>query len=93
MSARKGIFEQTAMVVAIVLIGFFALVFTQSIFMLIFAPLIVYVIWSDNKRIKELEKRLDELQPNKTAGNDSKKDKLMKQASRPEKDVSKANDT
>ncbi|HXQ92615.1 MAG TPA: hypothetical protein VN739_06385 [Nitrososphaerales archaeon] len=50
------------MIITIVLVGFLALAFTGSIFTLVFAPIVVYVLWRDSKRIKELEKQLAELE-------------------------------
>lgn len=61
MPTKRSYSEQILMVVVIVLVAFLALAFTQSIFMLFFAPIVVYVLWSDSRRIKELENRLSEL--------------------------------
>jgi len=62
MPNRMGTSEQISMVVASVLVGFLALAFTQSLFMLFFAPIVVYVLWSDSKKMNQLEKRLTELE-------------------------------
>jgi hypothetical protein len=62
MSTTRRFSDQLLMIVTIVLVGFLALAFTQSIFMLVFAPIVVYILWSYSKRIKQLEKQLAELE-------------------------------
>jgi len=69
MSTTKRFSDQLLMVVTVVLVGFLALAFTGSIFTLVFAPVVVYILWSNNKRIKNLEKQLAELEsPPKKSG-------------------------
>jgi hypothetical protein len=45
--------------VILVVIGLFGLVFDPW-FLLFFAPVVVYFLWNDHDRIKELERRLNE---------------------------------
>ena len=73
MSTTKRFSDQLLMVVTVVLVGFLALAFTGSIFTLVFAPIVVYILWSYSKRIKNLEKQLAELEspsPKKGGTND-----------------------
>jgi hypothetical protein len=53
--------EQALMVLILVLVAFLALAFSQSLFLVVFAPVVVYVLWGYSRRIKELENRVAEL--------------------------------
>ena len=61
MSIKRSFSEQAMMVILIVLVAFLALALTQSIFMFVFAPIVVYLLWSYSRRIKDLENRVAEL--------------------------------
>jgi len=66
MSTKRSFSEQALMVIVIVLVAFLALALTQSIFMFVFAPIVVYLFWGYSRRIKELENRVAELDGHST---------------------------
>jgi len=66
MSIKRSYSEQILMVLVIVLVAFLALALTQSIFMFVFAPIVVYLLWGYSRRIKELENRVAELDGHST---------------------------
>jgi hypothetical protein len=62
MQTRRGILDRAFMVVTSILLGFLAVVFTQSLFMLFFTPAVVYIIWSTSRRMNDLQRRVVELE-------------------------------
>lgn len=68
MSKPRGILESLAQVFVLIFVGFVGFVFTQSLFMLFFVPLVLYYVWRNYDRTRELERRLSQLegQPVKT---------------------------
>ena len=68
MSKPRGTLESLAQAFILIFIGFVGFVFTQSLFMLFFVPLVLYYVWRNYDRTRELERRLSQLegQPVKT---------------------------
>jgi hypothetical protein len=66
-SKTTGLLESAVRVVLAILLGFVGFVFSQSLFMLFFVPVVVYYLWSTHNKTKELERRLAELDKAKPA--------------------------
>ena len=62
MSKPRGVLESLAQAFILIFIGFVGFVFTQSLFMLFFVPLILYYFWRNYDRTRELERRLSQLE-------------------------------
>lgn len=62
MSKPKSTWNAIALWVVSIFAGVVAFAFTQSIFMLFFAPIIVGVLWDSTNKVKRLEKRLSEVE-------------------------------
>ncbi len=55
-----------------VFLGFVALVFSQSIFMFFFVPMVVYILWDTNEKIREMQRRLTQLEAKSPNENEQK---------------------
>jgi hypothetical protein len=62
MSKPKGTLDAIGIWVVSIFVGAVGFAFTQSIFMLFFAPIIVGVLWDSTIKVKRLEKRLSEVE-------------------------------
>ena len=62
MSKPRGTLESLAQAFGLIFIGFLGFVFTQSLFMLFFVPLVLYYVWRNYDRTRELERRLSQLE-------------------------------
>ncbi len=62
MSKSRGLLESFGKAVILVFIGFIGFAFTQSLFTLFFAPIVIYYIWWNHDRTRELERRLSQLE-------------------------------
>ncbi len=54
------------MVIVSAFLGFVALAFSQSIFMFFFVPIVVYILWDTNEKIREMRRRLTQLEAQKS---------------------------
>ncbi len=62
MSKPRGMLESVTKVVLLVFLAFVGFVFTQSLFMIFFVPVVIYYVWWNYDRTRELERRLSELE-------------------------------
>ena len=60
MSAKRGLLETAAMIFVCAFLGFVAYIFSQSLFLLFFVPIIVYVVWDDRQKVAEIQRRLSQ---------------------------------
>ena len=62
MSKPKGVLESAAQVVIVIFAGVLGTIFTGSIYMPFFVPVVGYFLWKIYDKTKELESRLSKLE-------------------------------
>lgn len=62
MQSKRGVLDQAFMVFASILIGAIATILTESVFMLPFTSIVVFLLWDYSKQLKELRRRVIELE-------------------------------
>lgn len=59
---NRNFWEALAIIIFSIFMGFVAFALTQSIFDLIFVPLVVFLLWYYDMKVGELDKRLSEME-------------------------------
>ena len=57
-SRAKSSLDSAVRVVFLILMGLVALVLTDSLFLLIFVPIVAWFLWRLNDRVREMERKL-----------------------------------
>lgn len=58
----SGTLEATVKVVFLILVGFIGYVFTANLFILFFAPIIGWLVWTSRDRVSQLEQKVAALE-------------------------------